>query len=127
MYGHIYIYIPSSPVKIQTPTHWNLTGCSMTALPLVLSPSSLLPLLCLIFLSFHKENLGAHFNKCYLNYVNFVLIGSGIVTLSLGKPGSVCTVKMSELTVNAIESIKFQSPGKTNRKKRTMMWMHQSV
>jgi len=33
------------PAEIQTPMHWNLTGCSVTAPSSVLSPRSILPLL----------------------------------------------------------------------------------
>jgi hypothetical protein len=36
------MYIKRSVVEIQTPTHWNLIGGSMTALPPVLSPNSIL-------------------------------------------------------------------------------------
>jgi hypothetical protein len=38
-----YMYIPGYPVQIQTPTHWILIDCSMTAQPSVFSPSSILP------------------------------------------------------------------------------------
>ena len=37
------MYIPDSPVEIQTTIHWNLIVRSMTAAPPVLSPSSNLP------------------------------------------------------------------------------------
>jgi len=37
------MYVQGSPFGIQTPTNWNLIGRSMTALPPVLSPSSILP------------------------------------------------------------------------------------
>ena len=36
------IHLRTSPVQIQTPTYWNLSGCIMTTLPSVLSPSSIL-------------------------------------------------------------------------------------
>jgi len=42
-YGQLHKQTPCSPVEIRTSTHWNLTGCSITASPLVLSPSSILP------------------------------------------------------------------------------------
>jgi hypothetical protein len=42
-YGHLYVYLQRSTVDIQTPTHWNLIGLSMTAPSRVLSPSSILP------------------------------------------------------------------------------------
>jgi hypothetical protein len=35
--------IQGSPVEIQNPTHWNLTGRNVTGTPPVLSPSSILP------------------------------------------------------------------------------------
>jgi hypothetical protein len=38
----VYVYIKGSPAEIQTPTHWNLTGRSITAPPPVLSPSRIL-------------------------------------------------------------------------------------
>jgi len=37
------MYAEESPAQIQTPTHWNLTGLSLTAPSPVLSPSSILP------------------------------------------------------------------------------------
>jgi hypothetical protein len=37
------MYLHASPVGIQTPTRWNLIGHGMTVPPLVLSPSSILP------------------------------------------------------------------------------------
>jgi len=42
-YGQLYTHTPCSPVEIRTSTHGNLTGRSITASPLVLSPSSILP------------------------------------------------------------------------------------
>jgi len=42
-YGQLYMHTPCSPAEIGTSTYWNLTGRSITALPLVLSPSSILP------------------------------------------------------------------------------------
>jgi hypothetical protein len=42
--GHLCGYIQASPVEIQTPTHWNLTGHSKTASLPVVSPNSNLPL-----------------------------------------------------------------------------------
>ena len=41
--GQLYMCVPGSPVVIQTLTHWNPNGCSMTVPPPVLSPSSILP------------------------------------------------------------------------------------
>ena len=41
--SQILMDIQGSPVEIQTRTHWNLKGRSMTASPRVLSPSSILP------------------------------------------------------------------------------------
>jgi len=38
----LYMYTQGRPADIQTPTHWNLTGCSRTTLPYI-SPSSILP------------------------------------------------------------------------------------
>jgi hypothetical protein len=35
------MYIQGSPVEVHIPAHWNLIGCSMTALPSVLSPNSI--------------------------------------------------------------------------------------
>jgi hypothetical protein len=42
--GQIDVFIDSGPDEIQTPTHWNPIGHSMTAPPPVLSPSSILTL-----------------------------------------------------------------------------------
>jgi hypothetical protein len=36
------MYTLGSPLENQIPTHWNMTDFSMTAQPLVLSPSSIL-------------------------------------------------------------------------------------
>jgi hypothetical protein len=33
LYGQLYVYIQGSPVQVQTPTHWNLFGHSMTNPP----------------------------------------------------------------------------------------------
>jgi len=41
--GQLYMYIQGGPVEIQTPTHRNLIDRTTTALPVVLSPSSMLP------------------------------------------------------------------------------------
>jgi len=41
-YGQLYLYIHGSPAEIQTPTPWKLIGRSVTALPPLLSPSSIL-------------------------------------------------------------------------------------
>jgi hypothetical protein len=35
--------VKGSPIEIQTATHWNLIGCTMTAPQPVLSPISILP------------------------------------------------------------------------------------
>jgi len=40
--GQLYMYTVGSPVKNQIPTQWNMIDFSMTAQPLVLSPSSIL-------------------------------------------------------------------------------------
>ena len=40
---YIYIYTQGSKIEIQTQAHWNLIDRSMSALPYVLSPSSILP------------------------------------------------------------------------------------
>ena len=55
------MYIQGSPVGIQTPSHWNLIGRSMTAPPPVLSPSSIL-LPPFVSLCSHSRNkkFGAH-------------------------------------------------------------------
>jgi hypothetical protein len=37
------MYIQGTQIEIQSPTHWNLIGCRMTATLPVLSPSSILP------------------------------------------------------------------------------------
>jgi hypothetical protein len=42
-YGQLYIHIQVSPVKIQTPMHWNQIGQSTTTPPAVLPPSSIFP------------------------------------------------------------------------------------
>jgi len=39
----LYMFTQGRPADIQTPTQWNLTGCSGTTLPPMLSPSSILP------------------------------------------------------------------------------------
>lgn len=41
--SQLYMYTQARPVDIQTPTSWNLSGCSGTTLPPMLSPSSILP------------------------------------------------------------------------------------
>jgi len=43
-HGQIDVFIDNGPAEIQTPTHWNPIGHSLTALPPVLSPSSILTL-----------------------------------------------------------------------------------
>ena len=42
--GQLYLYIQGSPVEIHILAHWNLIVRSMTALPPVLSPNSILRL-----------------------------------------------------------------------------------
>jgi hypothetical protein len=42
-YGKLYIHVQASPVKIQTPIHWNQIGQSMATPPAVLPPSSISP------------------------------------------------------------------------------------
>ena len=42
IWSNIYIYMEVILFEISTPTLWNLMGCSNTATPLVLSPSSIL-------------------------------------------------------------------------------------
>jgi hypothetical protein len=42
-YIYMCVYIEGSQAEIQIPTHWNLIGSSMNALPPVLSPSNILP------------------------------------------------------------------------------------
>jgi hypothetical protein len=39
----MYTRIQGGAVEIETPEIWNMIGCSMTALPLVLSPNIILP------------------------------------------------------------------------------------
>jgi hypothetical protein len=53
----------SCPVEVSTPTHWNLIGRKMTASPP--SPSSILPPLRLIALSFPQEKIRRPFKKLY--------------------------------------------------------------
>jgi hypothetical protein len=43
-HGQIDVFINSGPAEIQTPTHWNPIGHSLTAPPPALSPSSILML-----------------------------------------------------------------------------------
>jgi hypothetical protein len=54
-YGQTYTYIKRSPVKIQSPTHWNLIGRRMTVPPPDLSPSSSDTYLSLLFHSRKKK------------------------------------------------------------------------
>ena len=42
IYIYINVYVRGSPVENQNLTHWNLIGCSMIAVQLVLSPNSVL-------------------------------------------------------------------------------------
>jgi hypothetical protein len=54
------LYVQSSSVEIHTPAHCNLIGHSLTALPLVLSPSSNVPPLLsyYAFVSARKNSAG---------------------------------------------------------------------
>jgi hypothetical protein len=50
-----------SPLEIQTPTHWNLIGSSMTAPPPLLSLNSILPPQ--LSVHFRKEKFGGRFKN----------------------------------------------------------------
>jgi hypothetical protein len=42
-YGQLYVYTQWGPIEIETPTHWNLIGCSVTTLLPVQLLNSILP------------------------------------------------------------------------------------
>ena len=64
-----YTRTEGSAVETRTPAHWNLTGHSTTAPPLVLSPSNILPstLLSLCFQS-SKEKFGALLKSVIISF-----------------------------------------------------------
>jgi hypothetical protein len=74
--------------KIQTPAHWSLIGSSMTALPPVSLPTSILPrpFVSVYFLS-RKENFGARFKNLQFffyfldNYVTLNCVIQGVCVL----------------------------------------------
>jgi len=60
------MYTQGHPTEIKTPAYWKLTGRSMTALPPVLSPSSILPPLLsrCVFIAARFENfISAFYNS----------------------------------------------------------------
>jgi hypothetical protein len=87
-YGQLYMYIQKIPVYIQTLTHWNLIGHSMTAPPLVLSPSSILPPLSRHYVSIAaEEKFGACLKKSLFLFFTFL----NCVGVKLRRSGNVYT------------------------------------
>ena len=68
--GQLCVYIKGSLVDIQTTKHWSLIGCSITASPPVLSPSSILrPASSPCAFILIQEKIRRAFQKYYLNSV----------------------------------------------------------
>jgi hypothetical protein len=55
------MFIRRSPVEMQTPIHWNLIGCNMTAPPPVIAQQYSSAYIVSEHLHSRKEKLSAHF------------------------------------------------------------------
>ena len=68
------VYTQESLVEIQTPTQWNMIGCSMTASPHMLSTGSIFPTIFVsLRLHLRKEKFGAVFQNVTF-YIYFLLL-----------------------------------------------------
>jgi len=81
-YGQLYMYVQGSLVEVQTATHWNMIGCSMTARPAPPRPAPAFPHrqcyrpavfrhLRLIALSFPHGKFRRVFRECHIILYTF--------------------------------------------------------
>jgi len=90
-------YTQQSPVEIQTPTQWDMIGCSMTAPPLVLSTGSIFPAT-FVSLPLHlrKEKFGAVFQNAtsyiYFYFFNKTFVSVKLDNLKFRKSRSFCNI-----------------------------------
>jgi hypothetical protein len=88
--------------EIRTSTHWNLTGCSITGPPPVLSPSNILPQSSTHCAFKHTAQFRRDFRKCYFSLFRRVRIFRW-ATISFVK--SVClSVRMEQLGFQRTDS-----------------------
>jgi hypothetical protein len=84
------VFIEQCPAEIQTPAHWNLISHSVTALPHMLSPSSILPHLHLTDKLF-KLMFDDNFHICMIYGIEIKSIKKTVLSFSSGN--TQCMIK----------------------------------
>jgi len=96
-YLQLYVYTQWSPVEIETPTHWNLFGCSVTTLlpGTVTQQYSSTTFILLCFCSC-KEKLGIHIKNIILSF--FISLFYFLSIMKFCKSWSACIGSDTSLT-----------------------------